>query len=124
EVLSPELLQMHTRALSDDAMEGRKPGTRGATKAVEYIVTAMRDLGLEPAGENDFTQKVSMRAVETDAEASTFALASTASDGKATRARPLTPGEDVVLGSFGPAGSHALDLPLIFAGYGITAPEY
>ena len=39
-------LMRHITALSDDAMEGRKPGTPGADKAVHYIASQMQAAGL------------------------------------------------------------------------------
>jgi Zn-dependent M28 family amino/carboxypeptidase len=118
-VITAELLRTHTRALADDAMEGRRPGTPGARRAVEYIVTAMRDLGLEPAGDDGkFTQRVPMRSVRTLSTGTALGVAT-------KRARvELTFGDRFVGGSFAEAGTHAIDAPLLFAGYGVTAPEF
>jgi Zn-dependent M28 family amino/carboxypeptidase len=118
EAITPELLRTHTQALSDDAMEGRRPGTPGAQRAVQYIVTVMKDLGLEPAGEEGWTQRVPMRAVATDAERTELAFRG----GKGS-AKPLKFGTQWVGSSFEQAGTHEIDAPLVFAGYGITAPE-
>ena len=123
QVLTPELLRSHTKALSDDAMEGRRPGTAGGQRAVGYIVTAMTDLGLKPAGDDgSYEQKVPMRSVQTVADEVDLRVES------ARRSKdeslPLPFGSGFVGGSYREAGTHALDAPLVFAGYGITAPEY
>src|SRR5829696_81987 len=44
-------LRAHLVFLADDALEGRRPGTRGAELAAKYIAAQFRRLGLEPAGE-------------------------------------------------------------------------
>jgi len=115
-----ELLRRHTIALSDDALQGRRPGTEGGAKAVAYIVEQMKALGLRPAGEDGgFTQAVPMRSVKLDPSRSTVSLRT-----KAGEPTPLRLGEDVVVGSMGPAGTTQLEAPLVFLGYGITAPEH
>lgn len=116
------LLRRHIVALSDDAMQGRRPGTEGGAKAVAYIVAQMQALGLVPAGEGGgFTQTVPMRAVRLDAERSSVALRPTKAGAEPL---PLRLSEDVVVGSLGPAGTTQLEAPLVFVGYGVTAPEH
>lgn len=44
------------KALSDDAMEGRRSGTAGAEKAAEYVENALKEAGLTPAGANGWRQ--------------------------------------------------------------------
>ena len=119
-VLTAELLREHTRVLSDDDMQGRAPGSEGAEKAVAYIVDQMKALGLEPAGEDGgYTQTVAMRAVTIDSARSELALV-----GGSGPARPLAFEEEIVAGTFAAAGTHGIDAPILFAGYGITAPEH
>lgn len=120
-----ELLRLHTVALSDDAMQGRRPGTEGGAKAVAYIVAQMKALGLRPAGENGgFTQTVPMRSVRLDPERSSVTLRSADAAAKGLAPAPLRLGEDIVIGSMGPAGTTQLEAPLVFMGYGVTAPEH
>ena len=45
-------------ALSDDSLEGRMTGTRGSAKAATIIADEMRRIGLEPAGDSGFFQRV------------------------------------------------------------------
>lgn len=42
----------HVSALADDAFEGREAGSRGGRAAGAYVVDAIDDLGLEPAGDS------------------------------------------------------------------------
>lgn len=115
-----ELLRRHIVALSDDSMQGRRPGTEGGAKAVAYIIEQMKALGLQPAGENGgFTQTVPMRSVKLDPSRSSVSLRT-----KPGEPTPLRLGEDVVVGSMGPAGTTQIEAPLVFVGYGVTAPEH
>lgn len=42
----------HVHALADDALEGREGGSRGGRAAGAYIVTALEQLALQPAGDH------------------------------------------------------------------------
>ena len=58
-------------ALADDSLEGRGTGTRGSAKAARLIANEMQAVGLEPAGDSGFFQRVPvalvMRAMRTGA---------------------------------------------------------
>src|SRR5215216_7090835 len=45
-------LRAHLQFLADDALEGRRPGTRGGELAAKYIATQFERLGLQPAGDS------------------------------------------------------------------------
>lgn len=45
-------------ALADDSLEGRGTGTRGSAKAAALIAREMQAIGLEPAGDSGFFQRV------------------------------------------------------------------
>ena len=119
DVLTAELLREHTKALSDDAMQGRRPGTAGGKRAAEYIVTAMKDLGLEPAGTSGYRQPVPMRAVVPDVGRMQLTIA-----GGRGKPHTLAFGSEFVGGALGPAAEQAIDAPLVFVGFGVTAREY
>ncbi len=114
-----EDLRAMTRALADDAMEGRRPGTPGGARTVAYIIDRMTELGLAPAGEDGgWMQAVPMRDVAVDA-----ARTHIETDHGGVRTA-LEFGTDIVISTFGAAGTHPLDADLVFVGYGITAPQY
>ncbi|MEO8296023.1 MAG: hypothetical protein ABI613_10960, partial [Gemmatimonadota bacterium] len=50
--ISPEDLASRLYRFADDSMGGRLLGTEGNSKGVEYIASEVKQLGLEPAGEN------------------------------------------------------------------------
>ncbi|HEX8443710.1 MAG TPA: M20/M25/M40 family metallo-hydrolase [Allosphingosinicella sp.] len=55
----PEALRRHVEVLASDAYEGRKPGTPGEAKAIQYIASQFAALGLEPgAGNRSWYQPV------------------------------------------------------------------
>jgi hypothetical protein len=45
-------------ALSDDSLEGRMTGSRGSARAATIIAAEMRRIGLEPAGDSGYFQRV------------------------------------------------------------------
>jgi len=112
-------LRTWTRTLSADDMQGRRPGTPGGAKAVAFIRAEMERLGLQPGAGEQWTQTVAMRSVATDAPRSRMAIAPPRG-----RAEPLVLGTDLVAGTYRASGTHEIDAPLVFAGYGITAPEH
>ena len=50
-------------ALADDSMEGRGTGTRGSAKAARLIANEMRTIGLEPAGDSGYFQRLPVAVV-------------------------------------------------------------
>jgi Zn-dependent M28 family amino/carboxypeptidase len=47
-----ETLRRHVEVLASDAFEGRKPGTPGEAKTIQYIASQFAAVGLEPAAGN------------------------------------------------------------------------
>lgn len=108
------------KALSDDSFEGRGPATDGEKKTIAYIAAQMKAAGLEPGGPGGkWTQDVPL--VKSDI-VGTPALALKLGDGAA---RTLTQGNEIAVRS-AVTGDSRIDfkgLPLVFAGYGVKAPE-
>jgi Zn-dependent M28 family amino/carboxypeptidase len=51
EIQEPALVA-HVQALSSDEMAGRAPSTPGGQRAADYIATQLKNMGVEPAGDN------------------------------------------------------------------------
>ena len=118
--ISPEKISAHVRFLSDDLLEGRGPGLRGAEIAAQYIATQFMLSGLKPAGENGtYFQKVPLIAVHTIEDQTTFSF-----EPKNGGATSLKYGEDYVTKDETGAATADIDAPIVFVGYGIDAPEY
>jgi hypothetical protein len=53
-------------ALADDSMQGRLAGTPGANRAAAFIDREMRAIGLAPAGDSGYYQKVALEGIGSD----------------------------------------------------------
>src|SRR6187551_3751449 len=115
---SAERFKAHVEFLADDLMEGREAGTRGYDLAAHYVATVMKSAGLKPAADDGtYFQKVPLR--KSTLGASALSVTST-SGGTATVIK--IPEEGVVLPTHG-LPSVDVSGEVIFAGYGVTAPE-
>ena len=113
-----EHLAQHLRMLASDEFEGRAPATPGEEKTVAYIAEQFAAAGLQPGGENGgWTQAVTLeKMVINGPVTAAFSLNGTRWE--------LVNGEDIALESLHPDSDIDLrELPVVFAGYGITAPE-
>src|ERR1700677_4497048 len=118
--IDPDKIRAHVRFLASDLLEGRGPGTRGAQLAAEYMATQFALAGLKPAGDNGtFFQSVPFMAVHTVADKTSFTFVP--ANGAPI---PLKYDQDYVVKDQTGAPSVDLDAPIVFAGYGIDAPEY
>ncbi|MDH5821826.1 M28 family metallopeptidase [Luteimonas sp. RD2P54] len=116
--MSADALARHLRVLASDEFEGRAPDTPGEEKTVAYLAAQFAELGLEPAGDGGgWTQAVTLERSEIAGPvAAAFRVAGTT--------RKLANGEEIALETLHPAGAVDMkDVPLVFAGYGIAAPE-
>jgi Zn-dependent M28 family amino/carboxypeptidase len=59
-------VQRELSALADDSMQGRRTGTPGAARAARYIAQQMQAIGLTPAGDSGYFQKVPVALVMSD----------------------------------------------------------
>jgi Zn-dependent M28 family amino/carboxypeptidase len=106
----------HVKVLADDAMEGRQTGSEGYRKAAAYVETQFAQAGLEPAGTRGFRQPVTFtqrRIVEAQSQVALLR------DGKEDILRF---GDDVTV-SLRAELAPSVTAPLVFAGYGLSAPE-
>jgi Zn-dependent M28 family amino/carboxypeptidase len=109
------VLRSHLEFLADDALEGRRPGTRGGELAAKYIAAQFGRLGLQPAGDSGtYYQHVTII---------------TLTPSPAVRIAAPAPGDlayrkDYVLWSMRNDSLVSLKGDLVFVGYGIVAPEY
>lgn len=117
-LFSKDSFATHIKMLASDSFEGRRPFTIGETRTVDYMQTMFAAMKLEPANGNSYTQKVPMVEIS------------------------VTPGADMKVQS--PKGNFNLisrkdyvvstqetdsvislnNDEVIFAGYGVVAPEY
>jgi Zn-dependent M28 family amino/carboxypeptidase len=113
--LDPRVLRAHLEFLADDALEGRAPGTRGGETAARYIATQFERLGLEPAGDSGtYFQHVPIIALT---PRPTLTVTGTAG-------QPYEWKKDFVMWSMRNDSLVNAQGDVVFAGYGIVAPEY
>jgi Zn-dependent M28 family amino/carboxypeptidase len=106
------------RFLADDLLEGRGTGQRGGRLAALYLEARMRQIGLRPgAGDGSYLQEVPLVGIETLPESRV-----TFEAGGATLAPAML--DDYVANSETQRETETFEADLVFAGYGVVAPEY
>ena len=118
-----QMIRAHVKFLASDLLEGRGTGQRGGDLAAEYIGAQFESYGLKPAGDGGtFFQNVPMVTMKTKAE-TTFQLRAERSR-KAATAVSLKLLDDFTVNNETQTEIADLDAPIVFVGFGITAPEY
>ncbi|HEX6218179.1 MAG TPA: M28 family metallopeptidase [Sphingomicrobium sp.] len=116
-------LRQHVITLSSDEFEGRGPSTPGETKTVQYLTQQFQAAGLQPGGEvvngqRQWTQRVPLLKSEHAADPivtlQTPAGGMRLTQGYEFAVRAPTNGQQQV---------RIENAPILFAGYGVTAPE-
>ena len=119
EMPDPEKIRAHVKFLSSDALQGRGTGQPGGDTAAAYIGKQFSSYGLKPAGDDGgYFQKVPMVSVKT-LPSTSFKLVPASGDPVALKNL-----DEVVTNNESQTESADLDAPIVFVGYGITAPEY
>jgi Zn-dependent M28 family amino/carboxypeptidase len=116
--INAEDLERHVLALASDEFEGRKPFTAGETKTVNYIKNEFEKMSLEGANNGSYFQEVPL--VEITGTASPVMQLTTTEeeldldyfDEFIASTQRITENIDII------------NSELVFAGYGIVAPEY
>ena len=116
-------LSADVKALSSDAFEGRGPDTPAEAKTVEYISSAFKDAGLVPGGDLEDGQRAWTQAVPLGRFEITGPIKLTATIGGETL--NWTQGEQVAVRAAmtGATAVKVDNVPLVFVGYGVDAPE-
>lgn len=106
--------ERHIATLSSDEFEGRKPGTAGERKTVDYLVSEFKKLGLAPGNGDSYLQQVPIVEITAGSDA-TFTLGDT----------KLEYGPEVVIWTKRILPEVSItNSPLVFVGHGVVAPEY
>ena len=107
----------HMAFLADDLLEGRGTGTRGQEIAAGYVATQFALYGLKPAGDKDtYFQRVPFREIRVVPERCE-AVIKHGSD-----QQQLKWGDDFIMGGDALRPSTNVEAPVVFVGYGVTAP--
>lgn len=111
-------IRAHVRFLASDLLEGRGVGARGGDLAVEYLASQLAVAGVKPAGEGgSYFQRVMLVGVE---PLPTSTLEADAGNLKIRFAWL----KDFVGSTYRQTEHSSIDADAIFAGHGISAPEF
>tara|TARA_R110000772_G_scaffold252390_1_gene367762 strand:+ start:94769 stop:96448 length:1680 start_codon:yes stop_codon:yes gene_type:complete len=115
--IDPARLEAMVKVLASDAFEGRAPGTPGEDKTVAYLIEQFQAIGIQPGGrDGQWTQAVPMMRTFLESPQ----LAFTYPQGQLQ----LVQGENIEVSTVRAAEHiHAEEVPLVFVGFGVTAPE-
>ena len=116
-------LSQDVKVLSSDEFEGRGPSTAGEVKTVDYIVSQFKAAGLQPGGDlvkgqRSWTQDVPLGRFEIKGP-----VKLSVNDGK--KSQDLKQGDDMAVRAAmnGQTQVDFKNAPLVFVGYGVSAPE-
>ncbi|HLO80811.1 MAG TPA: M28 family metallopeptidase [Chitinophagaceae bacterium] len=116
--MSPDSMKQNIMVLASDTFMGRKPFTEGETKTVAFLENKFAALGLEPGNGNSYVQEVPMVSIATESD---------------PYMRVQSPKGSSSLKFFDEYGFWTQktdsvisidNAELVFAGYGVVAPEY
>jgi Zn-dependent M28 family amino/carboxypeptidase len=118
--INAEKIRAHVRFLADDLLEGRAPGLRGGDLAAKYIATQFALYGLRPAGDNGtYLQQVKFFGMMVRRDRSSMSLVP-------AQGTPISMsfGPEYVVNNPRHEAVADIDAPIVFVGYGVTAPEF
>ncbi len=117
-LINDSALILHIGQLASDEFEGRKPFTNGEVLTLNYLEKSFKEIGLEPGNGSSYFQEVPMVDVKSTPSAKMLIKAKNNElsfdhlDGFVAASRHLVSEVNVK------------DSKLVFAGYGIVAPEF
>jgi Zn-dependent M28 family amino/carboxypeptidase len=121
--IEPSHLSHDVKVLASDEFEGRGPNTAGEAKTVSYLINQFEAAGLKPGGDlvegkRGWTQDVPLGRFEIKGPVAV----SVKGGGSETS---LSQGEQIAVRAAmtGAKSVEFKDAPLVFVGYGVTAPE-
>jgi len=117
-VFNADSLVKHIKILSSDTFQGRKPFTEGEAKTIAYLQEQFQSIGVQPGNGDSYLQDVPMIDILSrpdpvmQVQTSKGAMQLKGFDEYVLS----TPKTDAVVSLH--------NVPLVFAGYGVVAPEY
>jgi hypothetical protein len=116
--IKQEAIAAHIRFLADDLLEGRETGSRGFEIAARYVAAQFSAMGLQPGGDGGtYFQHIPFRSAKTVPARCEIIVR----DGR--REVVLESKKDFLLRANFLSESSDVTAPVVFAGYGIVAPE-
>ena len=116
--ITASLIGQHIRVLASDDFQGRRPFTAGEEKATAYLAAEFKKMGLQPGPGGSYFQAVPLVEITGTPDPT----ATVAGNGKSLT---LKYRDDYMFLTEREQPTVAIrNSPLVFAGYGVTAPEY
>jgi hypothetical protein len=113
--ISRDRLRADLEFLASAPLEGRASLTPGAAAAAKFIAGELAKAGLRPANGDSYLQPFDLQRLRLDRDRSVFAVRRSGAEA------PFAP---LAVTFPDPAARLELTLDVVFAGYGITAPEF
>lgn len=118
DAINADSLLRNISILSSDSFLGRMPFTPGEKMTVDFLERAFRSVGLAPGNGNSFVQEVPMVSIVSTADSSMRVKTPKGSFFL------QAPGDYVIWTDKTDAHIDLDNTPVVFAGYGVVAPEY
>ncbi len=113
--VSRERLRADLEFLASPPLEGRASLTQGANATAWFLATELRKAGVQPANGDSYLQPFDLLPLRLDRDRSSVAVRQFGQEARFTPVAVAFPD---------PAAAVDLTLDVVFAGYGITAPEF
>jgi Zn-dependent M28 family amino/carboxypeptidase len=108
------------KAIADDAFAGRGPGTPQGEAAAGWIADEMHRIGLQPGNHGSWYQNVPAVRITLDATRSSLSIDTP----RGTLSPAFGPEQVFWTPHFLTSDVSVANAPVVFAGYGVVAPEY
>jgi peptidase M28-like protein len=116
--IRPEAIHADIAFLADDLLQGRFPGTPGYQIAAKFMASQFQAFGLQPAGDNGtYFQAMPLRGSTVDAANTTLSWS------VGGQSHTLAYPKDFIATPDPLRADTSVEAPVVFAGFGITAPE-
>ncbi|MFA0960915.1 M28 family metallopeptidase [Roseivirga sp. BDSF3-8] len=119
QAIDAEGFAKHIETLASDEFEGRMPGTAGEEKTINYLKDEFQKLGLEPGNGDSFFQEVQMVEISSQPQGP---MVVKNGEGESVSLDYLK--DYVALTRRVQEQTSLENSELVFAGYGVVAPEY
>ena len=116
--ITAAFISQHIKVLASDEFQGRRPFTAGEEKATNYLAAEFKKLGLKPGANGNYFQAVPLVEIAGKPDST----ATVAGNGKSLTLKYRT--DYMFLTEQEKATVEIKNSPLVFAGYGVVAPEY
>jgi Peptidase family M28 len=115
--ITGDRMAAHVKFLADDLLEGRGTATRGYDLAALYVQNQFQDLGLLPGANGSYYQEVPFLKSDLQTDQSSISI------NRGGKPEPLVMHDDYTMPSFYAASTSEVDAGVVFAGFGVTAPD-